>query len=47
MEDYKLILWPEIQDYMELDGFEENSEMSLKNDGACYVSVEWLKKVKP
>lgn len=52
METYVAITFPEIQEYMEQEGFEENAY--LINDehgindfgsGAYFVSTEWLEKI--
>lgn len=32
MEDYEIIGWPDIQAYMELEGFEDNSTLITPND---------------
>ena len=32
MKDYEIIGWPDIQAYMELEGFEENSTLITPND---------------
>lgn len=48
---YEVVCWPEIQDLMELDGFEENAylvndEKGIEDFGssAYFVDVEWLKE---
>lgn len=47
MEDYEIIGWPDIQAYMELEGFEDNSTLIMPNDsmGIGYstylVDKEW------
>lgn len=47
MEDfYKLITFPEVQDLMEKEGFEDNAEPSVNTNGAYFVSVEWLNNLK-
>lgn len=48
MEEFELIGWPEIQFYMELEGFKENSTLVDPNtnigiDSSTYlVSKSWL-----
>ena len=48
MEDYEIIDWPDIQDLMELEGFEENATLiepngSMGIESCTYlVSKEWL-----
>lgn len=48
MEDYAIIGWPEIQSYMELDGFRENSALIDENvhigigSSTYLVSLDWL-----
>lgn len=42
---YKLILWPNSQCLMELDGFEENSSLAdceKFGSSAYFVSINWL-----
>lgn len=52
MEDYEIIGWPEIQYYMELEGFEENSSLIMPNDNigidssTYLVSTEWLEQIE-
>lgn len=51
MENYTIIGWPEIQDYMDKPGFEENSALINQNDkidiGSCtyLISNEWLENL--
>ena len=51
MENYTIIGWPEIQDYMDKPGFEENSTIILINEkigiGSCtyLISNEWLENL--
>lgn len=46
--EYKVIGWPEIQQYMEEEGFEENSTLIVPNEAmgieSCtyLVNKEWL-----
>ena len=48
MEDYAIIGWPEIQSYMELDGFQENSALIDENvhigigSSTYLISLDWL-----
>lgn len=48
MEDYEIIGWPDIQAFMELEGFRENSTLIEPNsymgiDSSTYlVDKEWL-----
>lgn len=52
MEDYEIIGWPEIQYYMELEGFGENSSLIMPNDNigidssTYLVSTEWLEQIE-
>lgn len=52
MEDYKIIGWPEIQDIMDLPGFEENTALITPNDNmgigssTYLVDKEWLQGIK-
>lgn len=43
---YKLIEFPEIQDYQELDGFEEHSHVCVDIDGAVFVDISWIYEQK-
>lgn len=51
MEDYKIIAWPNIQAYMEIEGFEENSTLITPNnsmgiDDATYlIDREWYDSI--
>ena len=51
MENYTIIGWPDIQDYMDEPGFEENSTIILINEkigiGSCtyLISNEWLENL--
>lgn len=48
MEDYEIIEWPDIQAFMELDGFKENSTLIEPNESmgigssTYLVKKEWL-----
>ena len=52
MEDYEIIGWPEIQYYMELEGFRENSSLIMPNDNigidssTYLISTEWLEQIE-
>lgn len=51
MEDYALIGWPEIQAYMDEEGFEEHSALVTENynigigTSTYLVDKEWLKSL--
>ena len=48
MEDYEIIGWPEIQYFMDLEGFDENATLIEPNDNmgigssTYLVDKEWL-----
>ena len=42
MKDYEIIGWPDIQAYMELEGFEENSTLITPNDSMGIDSLTYL-----
>lgn len=52
MDNYVIVDWPDIQDLMELEGFEENAALIEPNDsmgiGSCtyLISKEWLESLK-
>lgn len=52
MEDFEIIEWPEIQYYMEFEGFRENSSLIEPNDNigigssTYLVSTEWLEQIE-
>lgn len=52
MDEYEVIGWPEIQYYMEYEGFKENSSLVEPNDNigigssTYLISVEWLKQIE-
>ena len=52
MKDFEIIEWPEIQAFMELEGFEDNATLlepheSLGISSSTYlVSKEWLESLK-
>ena len=51
MKDYEIIGWPEIQAYMDLEGFRENSTLITPNDSmeigssTDLVNKEWYNLV--
>ena len=51
MEDYEIIEWPDIQAFMDLDGFNENTTLIEPNeymgiDSSTYlVDKEWLDSI--
>lgn len=52
IEEYIVVQWPEIQDYMDLNGFNENSylindEKGINDFGssAYFVNKEWYEEV--
>lgn len=51
MNDYEIIGWPEIQAFMDLDGFDENATLIEENDNmgigssTYLVSLDWLKSL--
>lgn len=51
MKDYEIIEWPDIQAFMDLDGFEQHSTLIYPNDymgigsSTYLVEVEWLRKI--
>ena len=42
MKDYEIIDWPDIQAYMDLEGFEENSALITPNDNMGIGSSTYL-----
>ena len=52
MENFEIIGWPEIQDYMELEDFEENSTLIVPNESigigssTYLVDKEWLEELE-
>lgn len=50
MEDYVIVEWPEIQEIMDKEGFEENSTLIDPNENmgigssTYLVNKEWLEK---
>lgn len=52
MEDFEIIEWPEIQYYMEIEGFRENSSLIEPNNNigigssTYLVSTEWLEQIE-
>lgn len=51
MEDFEIIGWPEIQELMDYEGFEENTALINPNDNlgigssTYLVSINWLKEL--
>lgn len=51
MEDFEIIGWPDIQAFMELEGFDENASLIDPNDNlgigssTYLVSKEWLESL--
>ena len=51
MEDYEIIEWPDIQAFMDLDGFDDNATLVEPNDNmgigssTYLVSKEWLESL--
>ena len=48
---FKVVMWPDVQDYMEKDGFEDNSYLINDDKGleeygssAYFVDTEWLEE---
>ncbi len=52
MENFEIIGWPDIQTYMVLEGFEENSALITPNENigigssTYLVNKEWLERIK-
>ena len=52
MEDYEIIGWPEIQDLMDKEGFEDNATLIEPNDSmgigssTYLVDKEWLESLE-
>lgn len=51
LENYTIICWPEIQEYMDKEGFRENSSLILDDylvdkygSSAYFVSKTWINK---
>jgi len=53
MDGYTIIGWPDIQAFMDLDGFEDNATLINENDSmgidssTYLVSVGWLNSIAP
>ena len=51
MEDFEIISWPDIQEYMEYDDFHENAALIESNEelgigsSTYLVSKEWLESL--
>ena len=41
MEEYIRLGWPEYQDYVDIEGFEDNSDFSVDNN-CYYTEKKWL-----
>ena len=52
MEDYEIIEWPEIQYFMDIEGFDDNAALIEENDAmgigssTYLVSKDWLKSLE-
>ena len=52
MEEYEIIGWPEVQAFMDLEGFDENSTLIEPNDNmgidssTYLIDKEWLESLK-
>ena len=52
MEDYAIIGWPEIQEYMSLEGFRENSALITSNphigigSSTYLIDLGWLSSLE-
>lgn len=52
MEEYEIIGWPEIQAFMDLEGFDENSTLIEPNDNmgigdsTYLIDKDWLESLK-
>lgn len=52
MEDFEIIDWPDIQAFMDLEGFKENSSLITPNENlnigssTYLVSKEWLMTIR-
>ena len=46
---YKLISWPEVQELMEREGFQEHSSLAYETDKfgsqAYFIELQWLKEI--
>ncbi len=46
---YKLIPWPEVQELMEREGFQEHSSLAYETDKfgsqAYFIELQWLKQI--
>ena len=45
MSRYIYVDWPESQEYMDKEGFEENAILDVNTSGAYFIQEDWLKKV--
>lgn len=52
MEDFEIVRWPDVQKYMELEGFYEHSSLIEENDfmgigdSTYLIDKEWIKEVE-
>lgn len=52
MEDFEIIGWPDIQAFMILEGFEENSALITPNESigisssTYLINKEWLERIE-
>lgn len=52
MEDYEIIEWPDIQAFMDLEGFDNNATLIEPNDNmgigssTYLINKEWLESLK-
>jgi hypothetical protein len=52
MKDYEIIGWPEIQYFMDIEGFDDNATLIEENDAmgidssTYLVSKDWLESLK-
>ena len=51
MEDYVIIGWPEIQAFMDLEGFDDNATLINENDAmgigssTYLINADWVKSL--
>lgn len=51
MEDYEIIGWPDIQDFMDIEGFDSNATLIEENDemgissSTYLVCKDWLESL--
>jgi hypothetical protein len=44
MENYKLVLWPESQDFMDEDWFQEEAILAQEGDAAYFIPNKYINK---